>query len=139
MAKTVDEKKDFLTFLQAGFIALNQQDEASACSLFNACRLIDDQNRLVQISEGYIHLLKMELDLAALCFEKILKQEPKHEIAKAFLAITQILSPKNQKDGEKKLKELNESTAHKEIKQLSTDALAYFNQEIKKTNVLKRS
>jgi hypothetical protein len=139
MIKKLDEKKDFLTFLEASFIALNMQDEASFVALMNACKVIDSDNKLVQVSEGYLHLLKMELDLASKSFEKILKQEPNHEIAKAFYAITQILSPKTQENGEKALKTLNAQTAHSDIKQLTFDALGYFQQEIKKKNALKRS
>lgn len=139
MRQKLDERKDFLTFLEASFIALNQHDEASYVALINACKVIDDENKLVQISEGYLHLLKMELSLASLCFEKILKQEPEHEIAKAFYAITQILSPKTQERGEKALKDLHTSSAHKEIKQLTQEALTYFHHQLKKTSVSKRS
>lgn len=139
MAKKLDESKDFLTFLEASFIALNMQDEASFVALINACKVIDSDNKLVQVSEGYLHLLKMELDLALKSFEKILKQEPNHEIAKAFYAITQILSPKTQENGEKSLIALNAQTAHSDIKQLTHEALGFFQQEIKKKNPLKRS
>ena len=41
-----DYKKDFILFLEAGFIAINQADETSAINLFNAAKLFDPKNSL---------------------------------------------------------------------------------------------
>jgi hypothetical protein len=49
MIKLEKNKKDFILFLEAGFIAVNQADELSALNLFSAAEVLEPKNPLIKI------------------------------------------------------------------------------------------
>jgi hypothetical protein len=124
-------KKDFILFLEAGFIAVNQADELSSVNLFVAAKTLEPKNSLVQIGIGYLHLHKLELKQAIEKFEGVLKDEPKNEMAKIFLGIALSWTPTDTLKGEKLLEETKESD-DKQIKGLSKTALDFVDTFIKK-------
>lgn len=124
-------KQDFLLLLEAGFIATNQTDEDSAVKLFKAAEVLDKKNSLIKIGFGYLALHKLELKKASSLFEEVLKEEPKNEMAKAFLGITISLMPKEMLKGEKILQETLESD-DKGIKKLAGIALDFVDKFLKK-------
>jgi len=124
-------KKDFLLFLESGFIAINQTDEDSAMKLLQAAELLDPKNPLIKIGYGYLSLHKLELKNATASFEEVLKNEPKNEMAKTFLGLANTLSPKDMLKGEKMLHETLDSD-DKGIKKLSAMALEFVDKFLKK-------
>ncbi len=124
-------KKDFILFLEAGFIAINQADEESTLKLFKAAELLDPKNSLIKIGLGYLHLHKLELKQAIDTFETILKKEPGNEMAKTFLGIALSWTPTDTMKGEKLLTETKKSK-DEPIKNLSTTALEFVDKFIKK-------
>lgn len=131
MIKLEKNRKDFLLFLEAGFIAVNQADEISANRLFAAAELLEPKNSLVKIGVGYLHLHKLELKQAIAKFEEVLKKEPKNEMAKTFLGIALSWTPTDTLKGEKLLEETKKSE-DKDIKKLSKTALTFVDTFIKK-------
>lgn len=124
-------KKDFILFLEAGFIAINQADEDSAVKLFKAAEILDPKNNLIKIGQGYLHLHKLELKQAIDVFEGVLKKEPNNEMAKTFLGIALSWTPTDTMKGEKLLSETTKSK-DEPIKKLSMTALDFVEKFIKK-------
>ncbi len=125
-------KQDYILFLEAGFIAVNQADEDSALKLFKAAHLLDPENTLPKVGFGYLHLHKLELTQAVQIFEEVLKQEPKNEMAKALLGLCMSLSPNQVEKGEKILAQTCKSKDSL-IKQLSDSAINFVEKFVKKT------
>jgi tetratricopeptide (TPR) repeat protein len=132
MALNIDFKKDFITFLECGFIAVSQLDENSAKALFVACKHLDPQNPLVLLSEGYILFAQMQLDQAAKKFEELLHKDPHNELAKSLLGLTLSLSPKTMQKGEEVLKDLEAHSKDADVKKLSHDTQAFVDVHLKK-------
>ncbi|MBI5346870.1 MAG: SctF chaperone SctG [Chlamydiae bacterium] len=124
-------KTDFVLFLEAGFIAVNQFDEDAATKLFQAAELADGKNYLNKIGMGYLSLHKLELNKAINSFESVLKQDPQNEMAKAFLGISLSMTPNDVLKGEKLLMETVKSS-DKFIKKLSQTALDFIDKFVKK-------
>lgn len=124
-------KQDFLLFLEAGYIAINQTDEDSAMRLFKSAEVLDKNNPLIKIGYGYLALHKLELKQAATAFEEVLKKDPTNEMAKTFLGITISLMPKEMLKGEKILHEALESD-DKGVKKLAGIALDFVDKFLKK-------
>ena len=132
MIKLEKNNEDFVLFLEAGFIAVNQADELSAINLFAAAEVLNHKSPLVKIGIGYLHLHKLELKQAIDQFEKVLKEDPKNEMAKIFLGIALSWTPTDTMKGEKILEESKKSD-DKDIKNLSKTALNFVDNFIKKT------
>ncbi|KPK33653.1 MAG: hypothetical protein AMS24_00275 [Chlamydiae bacterium SM23_39] len=124
-------KKDFILFVEAGFIAINQADETSAVKLFKAAELLEPKNILTKIGFGYLYLHKLELDKSIEYFKKALEIEPKNEMAKTFLGIALSWTPKKGKEGESILEKTKQSK-DSQIKDLSITALDFVEKFIKK-------
>lgn len=133
MAKKLDKEKNelFVLFLEAGFIAVNQADGDSAVKLFKAANQIFPKNPLTEVGFGYLHLHRLELKQAIKCFRKVLKREPKNEMAKVFLGIALSWTGPKSLEGEKLLHESTKSRT-KEIKTLSQNAIEFVDKFIKK-------
>ena len=132
MAILQSYKADFLLFVEAGFVAVNQADEDSALKLFRAAEMLEPQNCLPMIGFGYLHLHKLELKQAIHRFEEVLKKEPHNEMAKTFLGIATSMLPNQAEKGEKIL----EQTHHSKdplIKKLSETAMDFVEKFVKKT------
>ncbi|NGX34004.1 MAG: hypothetical protein K1060chlam1_00349 [Candidatus Anoxychlamydiales bacterium] len=124
-------KNDFLLFVEAGFIAINQTDEGSTIKLFDAAKVLDKNNPLIKIGFGYLALHKLELKKAITIFEEVLRKDPKNDMAKAFLGIAISMTPKNMLKGEKLLEETLKSD-DKEVKKLAGIALDFVDKFVKK-------
>ena len=126
-----DYKKDFLLFVEAGYIAINQLDEDSAVKLFKAAEILDKENPLIKIGFGYLYLHKLELKKSIEAFESVLKKDPKNEMAKAFLGIAMSMTPTEGLKGEKLLEETLKSD-DKGVKKLAQVALDFVERFVKK-------
>lgn len=124
-------KKDFINFLECGFIAVNQADEDAAIKLFKAASLTNPESTFPKIGLGYLHLHKLELTEAKEAFEWVVKKEPNNEMAKSFLGIVMTMTPSDVMKGEKLLVQ-TEKSEDKEIKKLSSTALDFVERFIKK-------
>lgn len=131
MAQLTKYKEDFILFLEAGFIAVNQADEDSALKLFKSAELLNPSSVLPKVGVGYLHLHKLDLKKACKAFEEVLEQEPKNEMAKAFLAIALTLGPSTLTKGEEMLLELSK-TKDPLIKQLGSTATGFVETCLKK-------
>ena len=126
-----DYKKDFLLFVEAGYIAINQLDEDSAVKLFKAAEILDKENPLIKIGFGYLYLHKLELKKSIEAFESVLKKDPKNEMAKAFLGIALSMTPNDMAKGEKILEETLKSS-DKGLKKLAGIAIDFIERFVKK-------
>lgn len=124
-------KKDFVLFLEAGFIAVNQMDESAATRLFHAAEILKPDNVLPKVGEGYLQLHLLNLKKAQSCFEEVLRKEPDNEMAKTFLGIVLSWIPQETIKGEKLLVETQKSS-DKAIKKLATSALEFVDEFVKK-------
>ncbi|MFA5250058.1 MAG: hypothetical protein WC371_01445 [Parachlamydiales bacterium] len=131
MQQMAKYKKDFALFLEAGFIAINQMDEAAATRLFNAAALLNPENTLTEIGKGYLQLHLLNLKGAAAHFEKVLKQEPDNEMAKTFLGVTLSWQPAETIKGEKILEETANSR-DPAVKKISKTAIDFVETFVKK-------
>jgi len=132
MANWQTYKDDFLLFVEAGYIAVNQADEDSALKLFRTAELLDPENILPKIGFGYLHLHKLELKQSVQQFEKVLEKNPDNEMTKAFLGIALSMMPTQVAKGEKLL----EQTLHSKdplIKRLSDTAIDFVERFVKKS------
>jgi predicted Zn-dependent protease len=125
-------EKDFILFLECGFIAISQLDETSAKDLFAAAKLLQPNNTLLMIADGYMNFTKMQLEAAAKSFEAVLKKEPENEMAKTFLALTLSLTPKSMDQGEKMLKQIGSHSSDPAVKKLSADSITFVETYLKK-------
>ena len=124
MSSTIESyKKDFFLLLEAGFIAINMQDEDSAKKLFDACEVLDPHHAFPKIGMGYMHLCKLELAKAISFLNEALKMEPENQLAKSLLAVCMTMNPSQQHDGEKQLAELSKSSDSdiKKLAEVATD------------------
>lgn len=133
MADLQEFKDHFVLLCEAGFIAVNQANEDAATKLFKASELLKPDNTLPKIGKGYMHMMKLELKQACQCFESVLSLEPKNEIAKAFLGLSQTLTATEVSQGEKLLEEMATAASDAQIKQLAETSLAFVEQFIKKS------
>lgn len=124
-------EEDYFTFIEAGFIAVNQGDEDSSVKLFRAAELLNQENALHKIGIGYIHLHKLELKQACDCFQQVLDKEPGNEMANAFLGLCMALSPNLTTKGETLL-ERSASSKDPLIKDLGSSALRFVEEFVKK-------
>lgn len=133
MSNTLDKyTSDYIVFVEAGFIAINQADEDAAIKLFKAAETLDPKNVLPKIGMGYLHLCKLELKQAAKIFEEILALDPENEMAKTFLGLSLSLNPKEMERGEKVLVDSAKSAHDPGIKDLAKNSLDFVEKFVKK-------
>jgi tetratricopeptide (TPR) repeat protein len=125
-------RPDYIVFVEAGFIAINQADEDAAIKLFKAAEILDPHNTLPKIGMGYLHLCKLELKQAAKLFEEILAIDPASDMAKAFLGLSLSLNPKEIDRGEKVLTDSTKSAQDPMVKDLAKNALDFVEKFVKK-------
>lgn len=92
MATEAQFKEDLSLFVEIGLIAIKQGDEESAKKIFNAIGVLDPKNLARKMGYGLIALHKMDIKSAQKSFQEILQQEEQNSRAKAFLALSHILS-----------------------------------------------
>ena len=131
MAHWKDFKEDWILFLEAGFIAVNQADEDAALKLFKASEMLNPESTLPKVGLGYLHLHKLELKQACKLFEEVLAIEPKNEMARAFLGISMSLTPASLEKGEKILHQTHKSDDPM-IQKLSDTAIDFADKFLKK-------
>jgi tetratricopeptide (TPR) repeat protein len=126
-------KKDYILFVESGFIAVNQGDEDAAIKLFKAAELLEPTNLLPQVGFGYMHLCKLELKQACKIFEEVLSKDPSNDMAKAFLGISFSLMPNEVAKGEKVLEEVSTNAKDGQIKSLADTAIDFVEKFVKKS------
>ncbi len=124
-------KEDFVLFVEAGFIAVNQADEDAALKLFKAAETLNPTHHLPKIGMGYLYLHMLDLKKACKMLEEALEIDPDNDMAKAMLGITMSLDPAMTAKAEKVLKEIRHSE-NKMVKELSGSALDFIDTFIKK-------
>jgi predicted TPR repeat methyltransferase len=125
-------KEQYILFLEAGFIAVNQMDEEAAIRLFNAAKVLNPHAMLTEIGFGYLHLCKLELTKAIQHFGKVIEADPTNDMAKTFLGIALTMTKSQVGEGEKILETLAKSK-DKDVSHLSKDALDFVDRFVKKT------
>lgn len=122
---------DYILFLEAGYIAVNQADEDSALKLFKAAQACKPDNTLPKVGFGYLHLHKLELKQAVRMFEEVLEEEPHNDMAKTFLGLCMSMMPGQAEKGEKVLEQTLKSKDPM-IKNLSHTAIDFIERFVKK-------
>ncbi|MFY7842767.1 MAG: tetratricopeptide repeat protein [Rhabdochlamydiaceae bacterium] len=125
-------KQNYIHFVEAGFIAINQGDEEAAHKLFSAATLLNPENTLPKIGFGYFHLCKLEIKSACQYFEEVLAKEPENEMAKTFLGLSLSFSASKSQEGEDKLKKALDEVKDPQVKSLTKSALSFVEKFIKK-------
>lgn len=133
MANLQKYSDHYITFVEAGFIAVNQMDEDSAIKLFRAAEMLQPQNFLPKVGIGYLHLCKLELRQACKCFEEVLARDPYNEMAKTFLGLSMALIPSDSMKGEKILSEETVKGKDSALKHLAKDAIDFVEKFVKKS------
>jgi tetratricopeptide (TPR) repeat protein len=123
-------KEDFVLFIEAGFIAVNQADEDSALKLFKAAEALDPSNALPKVGLGYLHLHLLDLKKACKLLEEALEMEPGNDMARAMLGISMSFDPTMTSKAEKILEKTCCSN-NKTVKDLSGSALTFIDKFIK--------
>jgi tetratricopeptide (TPR) repeat protein len=132
MASIKNYREDYLLFLEAGFIAVNQADEDAALKLFRASEMLQPDNTLPKVGFGYLHLHKLELKQAVRIFEEVLDAEPSNDMAKAFWGICMSMMP-NQVDKGEKILEQTLKSKDPMIKKLAHTAIDFVEKFVKKS------
>jgi len=132
MADLQKFKDHFILLCEAGFIAVNQQDEDAATKLFKASALLKPENNLAKLGMGYMHMMKLELNQACKLFDEVLAEDPKNDMAKAFLGLSYSLTATDVAKGEKLLEETAKSTDDDQVKKLADTALDFVDKFVKK-------
>ncbi len=117
--------------MEAGFIAVNQLDEISAMALFKTAQMLRPDNSLCKLGYGIINLHKLNLKEAISQFNKVLKEDPANDMAKAFLGIAYSLTFTNTEKSEEILRE-TQASSDPMIQNLSGTALTFIENTIKK-------
>lgn len=125
-------KDSYILLVEAGFIAVNQQDEDAATKLFKAAQIVDPENILPQVGLGYMHLCKLELKAAVKLFENVLAKDPHNEMAKCFMGLSISLMPQEVAKGEKILEESAQKSKDPLIKNLAVSAIDFVEKFVKK-------
>ncbi len=125
-------KEDYILFLEAGFIAVNQADEDAALKLFRAAEMLQPENSLPRVGFGYLHLHKLELKQGCRIFEEVLEKEPHNDMAKAFLGLCMSMTPNQVEKGEKLLEQSMKSKDPM-IKNLANTAIDFVEKFVKKS------
>jgi Tfp pilus assembly protein PilF len=126
-------KEDYIVFLEAGFIAINQADEDATIKLFKASELLNPSNVMPKIGMAYLHIHKLELKQAQKLLEEVLTVEPQNEVAKTLLGVALSMSPKEMQKGEEILHSMQKKASTEDIKELSTTALDFVDKFLKKS------
>lgn len=126
-------KEDFAMMIEAGFIAVNQQDEPSAKKLFHAARMLDPASPAPSVGLGFIALNKLEVKEAERVFKEILESHPDHHLARTFLGIAYLLTEKNRKEGETLIKDAMKKTDDETVRNLGKISLEWADKDLKKT------
>jgi predicted TPR repeat methyltransferase len=124
-------KEQYILFLEAGFIAVNQMDEPAAVRLFTAAKILNPHSVLNEIGFGYLYMCKLELKKAVEHYGKAIEMEPENEMAKTFLALTMAMTNHHVTDSEKILSTLSDSE-DPEVRKLSHQVMEFIDQFIKK-------
>ncbi len=124
---------DYFLFLEAGFVAVNAADEDSAIKLFKCAELLKPESTFPKVGFGYMHLCKLEIKQAIVCFREVLAKEPRNEMAKTLLGICLTMTPTEAASGEKSLTELT-SSSDSGIKKLANMAIEFSDKFLKKSD-----
>ena len=122
---------DFFLFLEAGFIAINQADEDAAVKLFKACELLQPENLMYKTGLGYMHLHKLELEIACQYFEEVISKEPENQMAQTLLGIALSLTPNKVTKGQKILEKTAVNSADPEAKNVANLTLDFVDHFVK--------
>lgn len=133
MANLQNFKDHFILLCEAGFVAVNQADEDAAAKLFKASALLDPQNTLPKLGQGYLHMMKLELKQAAMFFDEVIAKEPDNEMAKTFLGLSHVLTATDIVKGEQLLEGILKNGEDKQVKKLAETALDFVEQFVKKS------
>jgi tetratricopeptide (TPR) repeat protein len=129
-------QEDFPLFIEAGFIAVKQWDEAAARGLFEAARLLRPESVASKIGFGYIYLNKLELNEASKCFREVIAVEPDNYLSVCLLGFCHLLNKKepNEAEGKRLINEAIEKTKDPTVVNLGKVALKWYEVEVKRTS-----
>jgi predicted Zn-dependent protease len=124
-------QEDFALLIEAGFLAVKQLDEPSAVRLFRAAELLYPNSPAPRLGLGYIAMNKLEVSKAIRIFEAILREEPEHHLAQAFLGICYVLKKDKRKEGEALIKTAMEKSNDPSVKNLGEVSLKWIEKDFK--------
>lgn len=133
LAGLAEFEDDFSLFIEAGFVAVKQLDEASATRLFYAAGMLQPRHSAPKIGMGYIALNKLEVKKAVEVFEEVVRAEPTNWIAQTFLGICFLLTKPKRKKGEKLIREAMEKTTYPSVKHLGEISLQWAEKDLYKS------
>lgn len=122
---------DQVLFIEAGYIAINQQDRPAAIHLLKAAESLDPQSIFPKIGFGFYHLRELEVKEALPFFREAVDLDPQSEMAQTFLGIATSLIPSESEVGESILQDAHKSK-NPEIQTLADSALDFVEKHIKK-------
>jgi len=106
-------KEDFGLLIEAGFVAVKQNNRSCAKKLFEAAYHLDPSKSASKLGFGYLALNELQLSMSQKIFESVLKEEPKNALAKVLLGFAFLMERFQVVAGKKKdaIKSSIESTA----------------------------
>ncbi len=128
--------QDFPLLVEAGLVAIRQQDEDSAMSCLTAAMLLRPKHSAPYIGFGYLHLNKLDTENALAYFEKALERDAENMLAKSFLAICYLLNPDRQEEGRADLNKILNKNPEAEVEQLCKQALMWHEKDLTKKKSL---
>jgi len=122
--------EDYSLLIEAGFVAIKQNDEISARRLFKAAEVLHPENPASQVGLGYIELNKLRVSQAAGIFEGVVKDHPEHYLAKALLGVAYLLTPNKREEGKTLIIEAGERSDDPTVKNLSSVCLEWLKKDL---------
>lgn len=130
LCKQYDE--DFSLFIDTGFLSIVLKEEILARRSFAAARVLRPDNSIPDLGIAYIHLNKLEHIEARKLLKPISNREPNNELAKALLAIANLLDAKKKEEGKKILEELKKKSQDPSIVHLATTSMEWEQKDLSK-------
>ena len=124
-------QEDFSLFIESGFIAIKELNEAAARQIFSAAQVLRPNSTAPKVGFGYIYLNRLEHERAAEIFLEVLEEEPDNHLARTFLGMSYMLNRDRISDGEKAVQEALGSTDDPTVKQLCNTALEWCDKDMK--------
>lgn len=126
-------KQDFSLMIEAGFVAVKQLDETSANRIFHAAHVVSPKSTAPSVGLGYIALNKLEIKLATMIFEEVVKFEPDNWLAVTFLGMCHVLAKSKRKKGLKLIEEAMKKSDDPTIQNLGKLCLEWVDKDLTKS------
>ena len=120
---------DFALFIEAGFVAVNQLDEVSATSCFNAAATLRPHSTAPKLGLGFIALNKMDHGTAQNYFKDVLDQDPDHDLARVFLGIALAFQDDTRHQGRQMIEDMLSKSNDEHVVHLAKTSLEWIQKD----------